>query len=122
MTRNPRYPRYPRAILCPWSCCPDYQARTMLVKNVNAERRFSAEKMRKVNLFESERMFADIYCLEPGQEQKVHAHAGADKIYFVLEGTGRFKIGGEDRDLGPDEIAFAPAGVEHGVSNASPER
>jgi len=94
----------------------------MQVKNVKAEFSFSADKMRKVNLFETQRMFADIYCLEPGQEQKRHSHTGADKIYFVLEGTGRFHIGGVERDLGPDEIVLAPSGVEHGVRNDSANR
>jgi mannose-6-phosphate isomerase-like protein (cupin superfamily) len=94
----------------------------MEVKDVKAERRFSGEKMQKVNLFETDRMFADVYCLEPGQEQKVHAHAGADKVYMVLEGIGRFQIGGEERDLGADRIVLAPAGVEHGVRNASSQR
>jgi mannose-6-phosphate isomerase-like protein (cupin superfamily) len=91
-------------------------------KNVKSERRFSTEKMQKVNLFETERMFADIYCLEPGQEQKRHAHVGADKVYFVLEGTGRFHIDGEERELGPDQIILSPADAEHGVRNNSQAR
>ena len=95
---------------------------TVESKNVNLEKRFSSEKMQKVNLFETERMFTDIYCLEPGQEQKRHAHAGADKIYFVLEGTGRFHIGDDELDLGPHEIVLAPADVEHGVRNESQAR
>jgi len=78
--------------------------------------------MQKVNLFETERMFTDIYCLEPGQEQKRHAHRGADKVYFVLEGTGRFHIGDDESDLGPNEIVLAPADVEHGVRNESQHR
>ena len=94
----------------------------MEIRNVKSERRFSAEKMQKVNLFETERMFADIYCLEPGQEQRRHAHPGADKIYFVLEGTGRFHIGDDERDLGADQIVLAPADVEHGVRNESQAR
>jgi mannose-6-phosphate isomerase-like protein (cupin superfamily) len=92
---------------------------TVETKNVKLERRFSSYKMQKVNLFETERMFTDIYCLEPGQEQKRHAHRGADKVYFVLEGIGRFQIGDDERDLGPDEIVLAPADVEHGVRNES---
>ena len=94
----------------------------METRTLTSERRFSAEKMQKVNLFETERMFADIYCLEPGQQQKRHAHAGADKIYVVLEGVGRFHIGDEERDLGPDQIVLAPADVEHGVRNESASR
>jgi mannose-6-phosphate isomerase-like protein (cupin superfamily) len=92
------------------------------IKNVQSARRFSADKMQKVNLFETRRMFTDIYCLEPGQEQKRHAHAGADKIYFVLEGTGRFQIGDEEGELGPDQILLAPEGLEHGVRNESQAR
>src|SRR5260370_611507 len=91
----------------------------MEIKNLRTEQRFSADKLQKVNLFETARMFSDIYCLEPGQEQKVHAHADADKIYLVIEGTGRFRVGAEERDLGPDHIVLAPASVEHGVRNAS---
>ena len=91
----------------------------MQTKDIKLERRFSHEKMQKVNLFETERMFTDIYCLEPGQEQRRHAHSGADKIYFVVEGTGRFHIGDEERALGPNEIVMAPADVEHGVRNDS---
>ena len=94
----------------------------METKNVKAARQFSADKLQKVNLFETERMFADIYCLEPGQEQKRHAHAGADKIYFVVEGTGRFHIGEDECHLGPDQIVLAPADVEHGVRNESQTR
>jgi quercetin dioxygenase-like cupin family protein len=67
-------------------------------------------------------MFTDIYCLEPGQEQKIHAHRGADKIYFVLEGTARFHIGGEEQELGEKQVILAAADLEHGVYNHSPER
>ena len=36
--------------------------------------RFAAEKLAKVALFESPRALLDLYCLEPGQEQRVHQH------------------------------------------------
>ena len=78
--------------------------------------------MQKVNLFETERMFADVYCLEPGQEQKRHAHAGADKIYCVIEGSGRIQIGDDEQDLGPNQIVLAPSSVEHGLLNNSQDR
>ena len=83
--------------------------------------RFSAEKLQKVNLFESARMFCDVYCLQPGQAQKPHAHEGSDKIYHVLSGSVRVAIGDELRDLRPGQLAVAAAGVEHGVSNESEE-
>jgi len=83
---------------------------------------FNNLKMNKVNLFETERMFCDVYCFEPGQEQATHTHAGADKIYYVLEGRGTFHIDGESRDLQEQMIVMAPSGVEHGVVNTSNAR
>ena len=78
--------------------------------------------MNKVNLFETDRMFCDLYCFEPGQKQKVHAHAGSDKVYYVLEGWGTFHIGGESKELQANSTVMAPSGVEHGVTNTSNKR
>jgi mannose-6-phosphate isomerase-like protein (cupin superfamily) len=83
---------------------------------------FAPAKMKKVNLFETERMFCDVYGLEPGQEQSAHAHAGSDKVYYVLEGTGRFRIDAEERDLAAGHAVFAPAGCSHAVANPGPGR
>lgn len=94
----------------------------MQVKNFQTERIFSPEKMQKLNLFDTKHFFADVYCLEPGQEQKVHTHTEADKIYAVLEGTVRVHIGDEDCDLVQNQMVLAPATVEHGVKNVSSER
>ena len=90
--------------------------------DANAARRFDPAKLQKRNLFETEQMFCDVYCLEPGQTQAPHGHAGATKFYYVLEGTGRFSLGEETRDLGPGGLAWAAPGEPHGVTNASRER
>jgi quercetin dioxygenase-like cupin family protein len=87
------------------------------------ERRdFSPEKLQKLNLFETPQMFCDIYCLEPGQAQKVHSHAGATKFYFVLEGSGHFTIGDETRTLGPGGLAWSAPDQAHGVEASSAAR
>jgi mannose-6-phosphate isomerase-like protein (cupin superfamily) len=57
----------------------------------------------------------------PGQSQKVHAHEGSDKVYFVLEGTGRFTVGDEEEDLGEGHAVIARAGAPHGVRNETRE-
>lgn len=93
----------------------------MEIKRVADEVSFSEEKMRKNPLFESPRLFYDVYCLLPGQAQKVHAHEGSDKVYYVLEGTGRFTVGEEERDLGPGHAVIARAGEPHGVRNEAGE-
>jgi quercetin dioxygenase-like cupin family protein len=85
-------------------------------------RRFAAGKLEKTNLFETPQMFCDVYCLEPGQAQKPHAHAGATKFYYVIEGTARFTVGGGSETLAPGGLAWAGPGEEHGVVNDSSGR
>ena len=86
-------------------------------KLIDEEISFSEEKMKKNSLFDSPNLFYDAYCLLPGQAQKVHAHEGSDKVYYVLRGTGRFTIGDEEEDLGGGHAVIARAGVPHGVRN-----
>jgi mannose-6-phosphate isomerase-like protein (cupin superfamily) len=83
---------------------------------------FSPEKLQKVNLFATAELFLDIYCLEPGQSQKVHKHESSSKIYVVLEGLGRFHVGDETKEVGPGQAVLARAGEMHGVENATSER
>ena len=82
---------------------------------------FSEEKMKKNALFDSPYFFYDLYCLLPGQAQKVHAHESSDKIYYVLSGTGRFTVGDEEQDLPEGHAVIARAGEPHGVSNETGE-
>jgi mannose-6-phosphate isomerase-like protein (cupin superfamily) len=91
-------------------------------KNVFAEARFALEKMQKTSLYETPNFFCDVYGLEPGQEQKPHAHDDADKMYYVLDGRGTFLVGTEERELSANEIVLAPAGAPHGVRNTSNAR
>jgi len=89
----------------------------MKVVSLKDYAQFSSEKMKKNNLFQTPRFFCDVYCFEPGQEQKGHVHGDQDKIYLVLDGQGTFKVGLEERVLGPGQGTMAPAGEEHGVRN-----
>ena len=85
--------------------------------DTSAFRRFDADKMQKVGLFETSQMFCDVYCLEPGQAQKVHAHPGATKFYYGIEGEGTFTLGDATRTLGPGGLAWAAPDEPHGVEN-----
>ena len=93
----------------------------MEIRSISEAVAFSKEKMKKNALFDSPHLFYDAYCLLPGQSQKVHAHEDSDKIYYVLSGTGRFTIGGEEEDLGAGHAVIARAGVPHGVRNEARE-
>lgn len=93
----------------------------MQIVDVATRARFSDEKMQKVGLFETDRLFCDLYCLKPGQAQKVHAHADSDKIYYVLRGRATVQVAGEERELTGGQAVLAPSGAEHGVTNQGQE-
>jgi mannose-6-phosphate isomerase-like protein (cupin superfamily) len=94
----------------------------MKYQNVLQMAAFSPDKMKKMGLFDTRHLFCDIYCFEPGQVQKPHAHHESDKVYYVLQGKGMFKIGEEEKELSEHHITLAPAGVEHGVTNHGNQR
>jgi len=79
--------------------------------------RYAPDKMAKVDVASSPRLICGLNCFEPGQSQKVHAHPGADKLYYVLEGSGEFSVGDEKRTLSTGELIHVPEDVPHGVTN-----
>jgi mannose-6-phosphate isomerase-like protein (cupin superfamily) len=84
--------------------------------------RFSADKMQKHDVFSTDRVVTEICCFEPGQAQRHHKHTDADKIYFVLEGTGRFTVGRTTREFRAGTAVLVPKDEEHGVINMTEER
>ena len=81
-----------------------------------------ADKFYKTTLWQGEHASVGLNCLEPGQTQKVHAHDGADKFYFVLQGIGKFTVGDQQTDAGAGTLVVAPSGIAHGVTNTANER
>jgi quercetin dioxygenase-like cupin family protein len=93
----------------------------MPLKNVIALQQFRAEKLTKVNLFENARFFCDVYCLQPGQEQKPHTHESEDKIYYVVSGEVVFRDGAAEVSGKVGDVLWARAGEDHGVRNEGRE-
>ena len=62
-------------------------------------KKFSPEKMKKNNLFQTPRFFCDVYGLEPGQAQQGHVHGEQDKVFIVLDGQGTFQVGKQEQVL-----------------------
>jgi quercetin dioxygenase-like cupin family protein len=83
---------------------------------------WSTEKMKKVGLVDTPSLFCDAYCFEPGQAQAGHRHGVGDKLYYVVAGTGRIRVGDEEREVRPGDLVCAPAGEDHAVKNAGSER
>ena len=80
------------------------------------------DKQFKSTLFQSQRLMLGLNCLEPGQSQHAHLHDDQDKFYFVAEGEGEFVVGDEKQTAGEGVVVWAPAGVEHGVTNTGMKR
>lgn len=83
---------------------------------------WQADKMGKATLFESPRLLAGLNAFEPGQAHALHAHAGMDKLYYVLSGSGRFLLDGQALPMAAGDMLVAPEGVPHGVENTGTER
>src|SRR5256885_9297842 len=82
--------------------------------------RFQADTMAKIALATTARAQLDLYCVAPGQAQTPHRHVDQDKIYYVLEGRGRFRVGADEETVEAGEAGGAPAGVEHGLVKDRP--
>ena len=79
--------------------------------------KLQADRMARIALATTERAQLDLYCVAPGQAQRPHTHGDQDKIYYVLEGKGRFTVGAETQTLETGDATVARAGVEHGLLN-----
>lgn len=46
-----------------------------------------------------------------------HSHSSNEEIVYVLEGTLRYTVGSETRDLVPGQSMYTPRGIVHGFCN-----
>ena len=83
---------------------------------------YTAEKMGKATIFASERLLVGLNAFEPGQSHALHAHAGMDKVYSVVEGEGLFLLDGQALPMRAGDLLVAPEGVPHGVRNTGQGR
>ena len=79
---------------------------------------FGEAKPAKADIFAGAHLFVGLNCFEPGQAQRVHTHAGADKFYLVISGRARMTVGEETREVGAGTVVWAPADLPHGVAEA----
>jgi quercetin dioxygenase-like cupin family protein len=87
-------------------------------RSIGTAATFSPEKATKADLFLGEQLFAGLNCFEPGQSQRVHVHAGADKLYLIVTGKARMIVGNDTQEVGSGTLVWAPADVPHGVIEA----
>lgn len=58
--------------------------------------------------------------IEPGAGQVPHDHE-PQQVYVVVAGTGRMRVGENERDLSPGSLAFIPPNTTHGITNTGDE-
>jgi quercetin dioxygenase-like cupin family protein len=87
-----------------------------------AHAEWRSDKMGKSTLYESQRLLVGLNAFEPGQAHALHAHAGMDKVYQVIEGAGTFLLEGQELPMKAGDLLVAPAGIPHGVRNTSGAR
>jgi len=83
---------------------------------------YSPAKMGKSTIFASPRLLVGLNAFEPGQQHALHAHAGQDKVYHVIEGEGLFLLDGHELAMQAGDLLVAPEGVAHGVRNSGSGR
>ena len=66
---------------------------------------------------DSERFSAGVVILEPGKGHDSHTHPDSDEILYIISGEGEQTVGEDTREVGPGEMIYIPAGVEHGTIN-----
>jgi oxalate decarboxylase/phosphoglucose isomerase-like protein (cupin superfamily) len=79
-------------------------------------------RMGKSTIFQSDRILVGLNAFEPGQEHRLHGHAGMDKVYYVLAGSGVFLLEGKEEPMAAGTMLIAPEGVLHGIRNTGTER
>lgn len=83
---------------------------------------FTPQRMGKSTLFRSDRMLVGLNAFEPGQEHRLHAHEGIDKVYQVISGRGLFLLQDTTLEMVAGDLMVAPEGVPHGIRNSGDER
>ncbi|WP_456412535.1 cupin domain-containing protein [Oceanithermus profundus] len=61
------------------------------------------------------------FTLEPGGRIPAHRHPTIEHEQFVLKGRMTIGLDGEEREVGPGDAVFIPAGVAHWYENRGDE-
>jgi mannose-6-phosphate isomerase-like protein (cupin superfamily) len=59
--------------------------------------------------------------VDPGGTTTAHYHRVSEELYFFTAGTGRLRIGDDERDVRAGDCAVIPPGAEHKLFNTGDE-
>ena len=81
--------------------------------NIDKKKEFYKEGFRPQILYVSPKLKVPLICMEPGQN--IPTHPSGAGIFYVLEGSAVFTVGGEKKEIKAGSIVIAPHGIERGI-------
>lgn len=94
----------------------------MITKAPAQHASFRPDKMGKSDLVAGRHLSCGLNAFEAGQRHAGHVHMQQDKLYVVLQGVALVTVGTDTQRVEAGAVAFAPAGVGHGIENPGPGR
>lgn len=93
-----------------------------MYKNIDKEKKFNLEKLIDYSegqvvsktLVQNELVSMTLFSFDKGEEISSHS-AGGDAMVTVLDGTGKFTVGGTEYILEKGETLIMPKGIPHAV-------
>ena len=56
--------------------------------------------------------------VSPGSRQRLHDHI-PEQVYVTLRGSGKIRVGDEERRVDEGDLVYVPSNALHGIENAS---
>lgn len=81
--------------------------------------RFKADNFACDTLVAGDSLTVELLSLAPGGEVPAHRHEQTEHLLTVISGRGRIRVGGRQVEVVEGESVLAPAGLYHGVKNAT---
>ena len=88
-----------------------------------AERaRFKPDNFVCETVVAAESLTVELLCLGPGGDIPAHRHVETEHVLTVLSGRASVRVGERRIEIGEGDSVVAPAGLYHGITNATGER
>src|SRR3989449_11782869 len=92
------------------------------VFDLHALKAFAPDKRVRKMLFNTDQLWSEIACYEPGQSTVMHTLPREEEAISVLEGTANMNIAGEEIVVPAGAIVKFPSNVPHDVRNVQNAR
>ena len=56
--------------------------------------------------------------MPPASTSGIHTHLEADEFFYVLEGTGRIRLGLNEHEISAGDTIFVPVGTDHKITSS----